>query len=107
MPVAIIFGRISRLFGSGEKSRATEISGLGIGEIEKVGTPEDPLRDYEEALKRNFHANGPEVGAEESYEARCRHCHEVQGIVLWCRALAAGVRSPKVIFLRYMEGNFG
>ncbi len=30
--------------------------GLGIEGIEKIDTPEDPLRGYEEARKRDFRA---------------------------------------------------
>ena len=52
----MVFERISRLFGSGKKSRGSETSGLGVEGIEKVGTPEDPLHGYEEALERNFAA---------------------------------------------------
>ncbi len=54
--MAMVFGRISRLFGSEEKSRGSGTSGLGVEGIEKVGTPEDPLHGYEEALERNFAA---------------------------------------------------
>ena len=52
----MVFERISRLFGSGDKSRGSGTSGLGVEGIEKVGTPEDPLHGYEEALERNFAA---------------------------------------------------
>ena len=45
---------IKRLFGSNEERRSSRFSGLGIKEIEKVGTPEDPLHGYEKALERNF-----------------------------------------------------
>ncbi|HZY64380.1 MAG TPA: hypothetical protein VFE21_00660 [Rubrobacteraceae bacterium] len=50
------FGRIERLFGSGGERRSSGSSGLGVEGIEKVGTPEDPLHGYEEALERNFAA---------------------------------------------------
>lgn len=52
----MVFGRLSRLFGSGERRQGSGASGLGIEGIEKVGTPEDPLRGYEDALERNFAA---------------------------------------------------
>ncbi|CAN5893261.1 hypothetical protein BH23ACT11_BH23ACT11_26700 [soil metagenome] len=44
------------LFGSGEEEKPSGASGLGIEGIEKVGTPEDPLHGYEEALERNLAA---------------------------------------------------
>ncbi len=52
----MVFGRLSRLFGSGERRQGSGASGLGIEGIEKVGTPEDPLHGYEDALERNFAA---------------------------------------------------
>ncbi|MGB3634137.1 MAG: hypothetical protein WA982_08865 [Rubrobacteraceae bacterium] len=63
----MVFERISRLFGSGGKSRASETSGLGVEGIEKVGTPEDPLYGYEEALERNFSAMEAEQRGEVDY----------------------------------------
>lgn len=50
----VFFGWIKRLFGSGKEERASGSGGLGVEGIEKVGTDEDPLRGYEEALERNF-----------------------------------------------------
>lgn len=54
-----IFGRIfggardaSRNASPTEESRG--LSGLSAEEFEKIGTDEDPMRDYEEALERNF-----------------------------------------------------
>lgn len=52
----MVFERIKRLFGSGGAQRSSGSPGLGVEEIEKVGTPEDPLHGYEEALERNFAA---------------------------------------------------
>lgn len=52
----MFFGWIKRLLGSGGEGRTSGSSGLGIEGIEKVGTEEDPLRGYEEALERNFAA---------------------------------------------------
>lgn len=50
-----MFSKIKRMFGSGAE-RNSGSSGLGIEGIEKVGTTEDPLHGYEEALERNFEA---------------------------------------------------
>ena len=50
----MVFERTKRLFV--EEWRSSGSSGLGIKEIEKVGTPEDLLHGYEKALKRNFAA---------------------------------------------------
>ena len=52
----MVFRRISRLFSSGGRRQGSGSSGLGIEEIEKVGTPEDPLHGYDEALERNLAA---------------------------------------------------
>jgi hypothetical protein len=60
----VVLEKIKRLFGSGDKQRSSSPSGLGVEGIEKVGTPEDPLYGYEEALERNLAAMEAEHGGE-------------------------------------------
>lgn len=58
----MVFEKIKRLFGSRDKQQGSGSSGLEVEGIEKVGTPEDPLYGYEEALERNFAAMEAERG---------------------------------------------
>lgn len=62
--VVVVFGKIKQIFGSGHEERGFGTSGLGVEGIEKIGTPEDPLHGYEEALERNFSAMEAEKGGE-------------------------------------------
>ncbi len=49
--------RLRNVFGRGAQEGSTgDVSGLSEEELEKIGTTEDPLRNYEEALERNFQA---------------------------------------------------
>ena len=52
---------IRRISSGGETSREEErassrLAGLSEEEFERIGTEEDPLRGYEEAVERNFQA---------------------------------------------------
>ncbi|WP_273846083.1 hypothetical protein [Rubrobacter calidifluminis] len=54
-------GRFRRFFrrfsGGDEEGRGgSHLGGLTDEELERIGTEEDPLADYEEALRRNFEA---------------------------------------------------
>jgi tetratricopeptide (TPR) repeat protein len=49
--------RLRSIFGSGTQEGPTAgVSSLSDEELEKIGTTEDPLHDYEAALERNFAA---------------------------------------------------
>ncbi|MGF1473342.1 MAG: hypothetical protein ACFB50_16600 [Rubrobacteraceae bacterium] len=60
----MVFGKIKRLFRPGGEQRGARSSSLGIDEIDKIGTAEDPLHGYEEGLERNLAAMDAEQRGE-------------------------------------------